>query len=69
MLGKNSKLTKSKNDLQYSIKRILIMKLKIPKPNGFNVLIIKVHFVINNLHPIFNFFLWKVLKIAFNKEF
>jgi len=39
MLGKNSKLTKSENDLQYSIKRILIMKLNISKSNfGCNVL-------------------------------
>jgi len=34
MLGKNSKLTKIENGLQYSIRRILVMKLKIPKPNG-----------------------------------
>jgi len=37
MLGKNSKFTESENDLQYSIKK-LIMKVKIPKPNGCNVL-------------------------------
>jgi len=38
MLGKNIKLTKNENDLQHSIKKNLVMKLKIPKPNGCNVL-------------------------------
>jgi len=38
MLGKNNELTKSENDLQYSIKRILMMKLNIFKHKGYNVL-------------------------------
>ena len=38
MLGGNSKLIEIENDLQYSIKRILVLKLKISKPNGCNVL-------------------------------
>jgi len=38
MLGKNSKLTKSENYIQYSIKRILVMKQKILNSNGCNVL-------------------------------
>jgi len=38
MLRKNSKLIESENDLQYSIERILVMKPKIPKPNGCKVI-------------------------------